>query len=194
MTFKHLGLQWLQLGMWYPLILLTKLLRNNCSPFHMSDPWHLVLQTQSPNLFPWEGCGTHFSQTLHRYCLIRTRSTANILPSQSRAQGDCKAHLAQGCKRCWHSKGKAKQWREKPSLKSKRLKHTGGGQGCLWPAVLFWHFGLSKEIRFKCDFCLFSWHAPDLQSLADRGKQESKACWVVCMQSVGRSRQCFQSH
>lgn len=104
----------------------------------------------------------------------------------------CKTCLAQGCKRCWHSKGKAKQWREKPSLKSRRLKHTARGKGCLWPPVLFWHAGLSRKMKFTYDLCLFSWHAPDLQSSADRGKQESKAGWVVCMQLVERSRQCFQ--
>lgn len=52
MIFKHLGLQWLQLGIWYPLILFTKLLYNNCSPFHMSDPWLLVFTKAVPKPVP----------------------------------------------------------------------------------------------------------------------------------------------
>lgn len=63
---------------------------------------------------------------------------------------------------------------------------------CLWPLVLFWHAGLSGKMKSIYDLCLFPWHAPALQSLADRGKQEGKADWVVFMQLVGGNRQCFQ--
>lgn len=63
---------------------------------------------------------------------------------------------------------------------------------CLWPPVLFWHAGLPGKMKSIYDLGLFSWHAPALQSLADTGKQEGEADWVVFMQLVGGNRQCFQ--
>lgn len=165
MIFKHLGLQWLQLGIWYPLILFTKLLYNNCSPFHMSDPWLLVFTKAVPKPVP-AGRLWHSLQSDSLPVLFRSGRGALTISRLHKAE----TRLARGCKRSWHSKGNAKQWREKPSLKSRRLKHTGGGKGCLWPPVLFWHAGLSGKMKFKYYLCLLSWHAPDLQSLADRGK------------------------
>lgn len=63
---------------------------------------------------------------------------------------------------------------------------------CLWPPVLFWHAGLPGKMKSIYDLGLFSWYTPALQSLADRGKQEGEADWVVFMQLVGGNRQCFQ--